>query len=309
MSEPGDREALVALKMTAEQHDGVEMAGTRAYAEHQLAGVDPHDLIVAVDDGTVVGYVEVRLRHYGGWQRAVTEGTVHPDRRRQGIGTALMHAAGQLALDRQTAPRMFIEMQLRDNLPGAAALAARLGMAPIRPYWWMTHNDLSAAPAPEWPAGIALRPYIEGQDEQELLDLSNEAFADHWGSLPHTMDWLLARQQAPGWRAEDTLLAVDEQGRAAGFCIVLLCAPLGPLAENGVPIADRLGVARAWRRRGLGRALLLAGMGRIRAAGWNRARLHVDAENPTGAARLYADLGFQITTRATAYRRELRSGL
>jgi ribosomal protein S18 acetylase RimI-like enzyme len=58
-----------------------------------------------------------------------------------------------------------------------------------------------------------------------------------------------------------------------------------------------LGVLRPWRRRGLGRALLLQAFAAFRERGLGRAGLGVDAESLTGAHRLYESAGMRVSTR------------
>ena len=59
-----------------------------------------------------------------------------------------------------------------------------------------------------------------------------------------------------------------------------------------------LGVRPAWRRRGIGRTLLLDVLERLRQHGLARATLGVDAENETGAVRLYESVGMRVTQRS-----------
>ncbi|WP_371357296.1 GNAT family N-acetyltransferase [Hydrocoleum sp. CS-953] len=54
-----------------------------------------------------------------------------------------------------------------------------------------------------------------------------------------------------------------------------------------------LGTRRGFRKRGLGKAMLLSGMQRLRDVGMDKALLGVDAENPSGATRLYESVGFR----------------
>jgi ribosomal protein S18 acetylase RimI-like enzyme len=63
-----------------------------------------------------------------------------------------------------------------------------------------------------------------------------------------------------------------------------------------------LGVLPRWRKRGLGKALLLQSFRQIRDAGKPRAVLGVDAANPTGATRLYESAGMRVLTESDAYR-------
>lgn len=55
-----------------------------------------------------------------------------------------------------------------------------------------------------------------------------------------------------------------------------------------------LGTRRAWRRRGVASSLMLTWMHRMRTAGMEYAAIGVDSESPTGADRLYAQLGFEL---------------
>ena len=71
---------------------------------------------------------------------------------------------------------------------------------------------------------------------------------------------------------------------------------------------EDLGVIRRWRRKGLGTALLLTLLGRLRQLGFERAELGVDADSLTGATRLYERVGFEPTRTAVALEKELWAG-
>jgi ribosomal-protein-alanine N-acetyltransferase len=97
----------------------------------------------------------------------------------------------------------------------------------------------------------------------------------------------------PPWREEDFEDLLDGQG-VFGF-----------LAEDGAPLgvilcrvaADEMevltvGVTKAARRRGVGKALILAAIDAARQTGAKACFLEVAVDNP-GAAALYAGLGFR----------------
>lgn len=65
-----------------------------------------------------------------------------------------------------------------------------------------------------------------------------------------------------------------------------------------------LSVARAWRRRGVGRALMAEGIARAPARGFSRLELNVYARNAAAIA-LYEELGFELEGRR---RRFIRDG-
>ena len=66
-----------------------------------------------------------------------------------------------------------------------------------------------------------------------------------------------------------------------------------------------LGVRRPWRRRGLGRALLLHAFGELRRRGKLRAGLGVDGASPTGAVRLYENAGMRVVRRNDHWEKDL----
>jgi ribosomal protein S18 acetylase RimI-like enzyme len=69
-----------------------------------------------------------------------------------------------------------------------------------------------------------------------------------------------------------------------------------------------LGVRRAWRKRGLGMALLLHSFGEFYRRGYRKAGLGVDASNLTGALRLYERAGMSVFRQYDRYELELRPG-
>ena len=79
--------------------------------------------------------------------------------------------------------------------------------------------------------------------------------------------------------------------------------------DLGVGWVDSLGVRPAWRRRGLGLALLRHAFGEFHRRGWPGAALGVDAANETGATRLYEGAGMRVARQYAIYQKELRPGM
>lgn len=142
---------------------------------------------------------------------------------------------------------------------------------------------------PEPPSGIALRPYAP-RDAEPLRHAVNDAFQEDPFFQPHSEAGfeafvLHARSMDP----ELWLLAWDGDD-LAGFA---LAVP----ERSGDPAmgwVEFLGVRAPWRRRGLGECLLRTALHRLAERGLPRAGLGVDAENVTGALRLYQRVGMQI---------------
>jgi mycothiol synthase len=194
---------------------------------------------------------------------------------------------------------------VRERVAGASELALSLGFEAVRYFYYMECHDLTNLPEAAYPEGIQMRNYAVGQDEESFAAAVTEAFADHWGAVPHTLAQEQHRVEAPGFQPEDNLLAVDADGQIAGLCLLEFPEMELDSADPNPPLIDDLAVRQAYRRRGIGRALMLSGMGRIAERGYSSVGLGVDVDNPNRVLRLYESLGFVVQSRGTVYRKEL----
>lgn len=167
----------------------------------------------------------------------------------------------------------------------------RRGFAPVRHSLRMAIDLTEPTTPPAWPHGIHVRSFRPG-DERSFYEAQQETFEDTWEPVGLTFEefshWLL---EAPWFRPELWLLALDGD-EPAGFAI---CHARS--GDPGTGSIRLLGVRRPWRRRGLGRALLLHSFAVLRQHGFRRAGLGVDAESPTGAHTLYESAGMHVEHR------------
>ncbi len=151
-----------------------------------------------------------------------------------------------------------------------------------------------------FPEGVRIRTFARG-DERAVYAAHMETFEDSWEHVQMSFEewahWTLEREDF-----DSTLwfLALA-RGEVAG---IALCRP--DEGDPGVAWVSILGVRRPWRRRGLGRALLLHAFLELRRRGFRRAVLGVDAESLTGAHRLYEGVGMHVLHRFEIYEKELR---
>ena len=150
-------------------------------------------------------------------------------------------------------------------------------------------------PDAEWPNGISVETLKPG-DERTFYEIHQETFEDTWEPIRETYEewshWLLD----PHEFAPDLWFLALSGDQPAGFAI---CHPLPTRPELGwVKI---LGVRRAWRRQGLGRALLLHAFHEFSSRGLRRAGLGVDATSLTGANKLYEQAGMRVAARFDIY--------
>ncbi|HEU0302941.1 MAG TPA: GNAT family N-acetyltransferase [Gaiellaceae bacterium] len=158
---------------------------------------------------------------------------------------------------------------------------------------------LDAEPAPPvWPEGMTVRT-VEPGETRAVYDAITDAFADHWDFVPTAFEeWEHLFVRSSEFDPTLWFLAV-EGDEIAGLS---LCRSE---RRPGVGHVGVLGVRPAWRRQGLGTALLLHSFHELRARGRPRADLGVDGENTTGAVRLYERAGMSVVRRSDSYEKEL----
>jgi mycothiol synthase len=175
----------------------------------------------------------------------------------------------------------------------------RRGFTPIRHSFRMSIDLEDDPPEPSWPEGVLLRTFEKG-DASTFYEAGNEAFADTWEPIvPPFDEWAHWLVDTPAFDPELWFLADSDTG-VAGFAI---CKVHPGDAELGW--IQILGVRKPWRGQGVGRALLLTAFRVFRARGLTRASLGVDAENPTGATRLYESVGMRVSDRFELYEKAM----
>lgn len=276
-------------------------------------GFDPENDIrlVFAPQGTLVGYVEAWTIfkppvHPWIW------GRVHPDYSGKGIGAYLLKWAeyrvrqvlDELPPDLRFAPRAGIFHQA----VGSRKLFEDMGYRYIRSSYDMLIEMDAPPPAPLWPQGIHLRAFIPERDIETIYRADQEIFHDHFGFVEAPFESGLARfkhflMEYEGFDPTLWFLAMDGD-ELAGIC---LCRPNSYNAPD-VARVDDLGVRRPWRKRGLGLALLQHSFGEFYRRGKRKVSLGVDAENLTGALRLYEKAGMHIHKQFDLFEKELRPG-
>jgi mycothiol synthase len=306
----GDLEALVALINAADAVDKLERGTSLQEMREEFGSPNffpEKDVFIAEEGGRIVGYTCFWLRK--GEEESIFDawGVVHPAWRRKGIGRRLLERLYQRArerLEEVKSPKVYFDCGCESGEKDRIALYEGFGMRRVRCWLEMVYEPLNSIPELEFPPEFALRTFVKGQDEEAWLSTLNEAFRDHWGHVDQTLEECLYWVGLPRFRQELSLIAT------IGDEIVGLChcevnedeiARIGR-KEGWVNI---LAVRRPYRRRGLGKALLIAGMLSLRKEGMEAIVLGVDAENPTGARHLYEKVGFVERRRYLTYRKEV----
>ena len=175
-------------------------------------------------------------------------------------------------------------------LPASSPLRGRLpdlGFHPVQTYLDMLwRGDTLAAAA--LPDGYSVRPFQEG-DAARLAAIQNAAFAASWGFCPNTPEQIAYRSRMANTSAAG-ILFLQDGAETAGYCWTTLLPVNG--ARRGR--IGMIGIAPAYRGRGVSRPILYAGMAYLRTLGVDGIGLEVDGSNAP-AVGLYTSTGFQIT--------------
>ncbi|HSD01063.1 MAG TPA: GNAT family N-acetyltransferase, partial [Gaiellales bacterium] len=270
---PVDLDAVLDLRWAWEAAVHGEPRTTRA----MLAAHWPEDGHWAVDGpgGRVDGYAEVDSG--GGFTVWVRAG----------------EPAGEIAGPLLSAIRSHTPGRIETVVPlwagGMADVLERLGCERLRDVLEMRIELGPAAADPVWPDGIRLRPFVAERDAADVHACLVEAFAasdEHVAPYAEWRPWLLGD---PSYDPALVFVA-ESDGAVTGMA---QCWTEGFVKD--------LAVRPAFRGRGLGEALLQAAFAEFARRGVSEVRLKVDADNPTGAVRLYRRVGMEERRRHAVY--------
>jgi mycothiol synthase len=288
----------------------ITVAMIRSFYDHLVNSDLATDLRLAEVDGTPVGYVRVEWTDENRGDRVHLAALFVTPEAPAGSFAALLdwimvrhleiaHAQGPV--DR---PRTASISTMLEPAGAQAALEAR-GFLPVRYSFEMLRPTLDDIPDRVLPVGLEVRS-AEPSQLRRIWEAEVEAFAGHWGA--------------------------PEDGGAEARWQEFLADPLRDLslwqvAWDGDEIAGmvrpfinanehaRFGVRRGWcenistrapwRGRGVASALISRALSVLRERGMTEAALRVDAQNETGALRLYQAMGFREAARETEWRRPL----
>ena len=176
------------------------------------------------------------------------------------------------------------------------------GYTPVRCFFEMQRPLDGDLPQVSLPAGLEFRPALP-EHYRAIWEAGAECYRDQWEHVA------LSDEDYNVWAATPDLdpslwLVAWEGDQIAGAAINVTHK-----SECGQPDTwgetDDLFVRRAWRQRGLGRALLAGSLRLFKARELTTAGLGVDAENLSGALRLYEGLGYRAYQRVVMYRKPM----
>lgn len=283
--------------------------------EFSEPGYDPSasTLMVFAPDGQLVGYVDVFDNdeipvHPFLWL------CVHPEHETLELGGYLHQWGVQRA--RQAIARCPADalVSVRSGASVKHAYMRNLhetyGMQHVRTWWGMRIDRPQTWDAPSIPTGVTVRTMRYPEEFERTAYATHDAFRDHYGHIEQNWEeefkyWQHQADNDPAFDPSLWFIAVDD---ATGEIVATsLCQ--GENRNNPAwGYIRTLAVVRAWRKRGLGVAMLNHTFNHFWQQGKEAVMLGVDASNITGATRLYEKAGMYVERESMTYELELRPG-
>ena len=181
-----------------------------------------------------------------------------------------------------------------DDMAGKHCLES-LGFKARKAAHVVMKRDLGNIPDPNLSVGFSIR-NVAGEHEASLVaDAHNSAFSSKWGEAEY-----LKVMRTPGFDPEQELVVVAPDGRFAAFAVIWL----DPISHSG--LFEPVGCHRDFARRGLTKALMLAGMAHMKAAGMETAVVRYRVTNEA-AFGLYSSVRFETYFETVDYMLEPKS--
>jgi mycothiol synthase len=257
----------------------------------RLYDLDEGSWLVENGDGEPIGFAGLLPRgdEFNAWIG------VDPRYNGCGISTELIARVEQCV--RERGGERLMAGTLSEN-ERARALLEGLGFREIRRFYRM-QIDFDGAPpdSPRSVDGICIATF-RSEDARSFHTAMNEAFQDDWGFVAMPFDdWKAFRLEADD---ADTSLWFIAWGDAE-IAGVIRCDK----RKFGGGFVGALGVRSPWRGRGIGTALLQHAFVEYYRRGMTHVSLGVDAENPSGATRVYERAGMRVVTEDVLFEKAL----
>jgi mycothiol synthase len=243
------------------------------------------------DTGAATGYAHVDTRG-DSFGNQIVELFVHPEHRGRGVGAALTDEV--LTVDSP------LRLWSHRDHPAAARIAAARDLTRARELYQMVLDDSAELPARTSPrAGVTLRTFVPGQDEQGMVEVNSRAFDWHPEQGMLTVADVVDTEGEAWFDADGFFLATEEDGHGNERVIGFHWTKVHPDGTGEVYV---VGIHPDAQGGGLGRALTLAGLHHLRERGVPEIILYVESDNAPALA-VYTRLGFTLRHTNVAYQR------
>jgi mycothiol synthase len=302
---------VIMASEAADQSIRVVTADDLANAYQRMSHCDPYrDTIIAEVAGEMVGYTR------GWWQddsssarSYVQNGFVSPEWRRKGIGQAMLvwmeKRLREIAATHPPGLTRLYQVNVSQFQKGSAIMLERSGYQPVRYFYQMVRPNLDDIPEFPLPVGVEIRT-VSPEHYRLIWRLNDETSQDEWGYKTSNEDDYQEWLSHPYFQPDLWQVAWDSaSNQIIGQVLTYIHHDENKQFNRTRGYTEGIGVARAWRRRGVAHALISRSLQAQKAAGMTESALVVDSDNPSGTTHLYESCGFQIVKCDTLYRKPM----
>ncbi len=241
--------------------------------------------VIPGDNDELVAFVQVGLFKEG-TARLNFEIAVHPDYRRQGIGSALyelvMERAERTPIAQITTPVYTLPGK---SAGGVGAWLLERGFNPGHSFWQMRIDNIAEVMEPHFPDGIDVRTFSDmEQDPGKWANLIIHSFGEAASAAG-----VIAQLSEPGVSRDGYFFAVET---TTGQEVGTSRARIDVVGGEAVGYVGTVGVLPSYRGRGIAGALLGQTLLYLAGKGMSSATLFVENSN-TAARSLYEKLGWR----------------
>ncbi|HNW95269.1 MAG TPA: GNAT family N-acetyltransferase [Anaerolineaceae bacterium] len=272
-----------------------------------LYNCDPfRDMIFAEMDGVPAAYGRVMWLQEGPRKAFYQIFNMNPALQGSGIDIPMQTWMEQRQLEiaadlADEGEKVFIQCSASEDTHRMGLLES-FGYKAVRWYFSMS-RDLNELPDVDLPEGIEVRPAFPSE-YRKVYDRSNEAFSEHWGFVePREEDyqtWKDGRWFQPmlwqvAWDGDEPV------GQVENYIDALENEKLGRLRGY----TEGISVLKAYRGKGIARALIARSLRMLKAMNLEEAALSVDSDNACGALRLYENMGYRTYQTMVEWRKPM----
>ncbi len=258
--------------------------------------------------GNLIGFGQLFISEHNDEIEGYLYFDVHPTQHDHTLGTEIFQWSEERLREvgQERALPLKLRSKSRDDKSDRRVLLEKQGFTTERCFLTMAcslEQPLSSSPVP---TGFTLKRLSWERDLKAWVELFNESFIDHWNH--HDLTVATARHwlNNPYYRPALNLMAVAPDGKLAAFCVGYINQDENTRNGWNEGWIKLLGTRRGFRKLGLGRAMLLAQMKQLKAAGVEQVKLGVDAQSLTSATRLYQSVGFYPVNTWLSYVKEIQ---
>ncbi|HEY9088806.1 MAG TPA: GNAT family N-acetyltransferase [Anaerolineaceae bacterium] len=299
---PVDYARIAALRAETNRHDGIESTDDPAQIQHFFETMEgfnlQRDLILAEVNGEMVGYARVREYEETQTGKRIFSmyGMVHPAQRGQGLGRALVRRVEQIArtvlAQNPGEQPAYLDAFVNSYSANAQDLFQQEGFTLERIFYRMIRPDLENIPDLPLPPGIETRPVLP-EHYRIIWDAAMDAFREHWGFHDE------GEEAYQGYLASDEfqpeLWQIAWEGdQVVGIVRSFVDRKLNERYHFRRGWTEDICVRKAWRDKGIAKALIARSLQTLKDHGMDHAALGVDAENASGALRIYESMGYRV---------------